>query len=226
MADTDAPGMAQRLRAVLPGGWFPDVAPVLTGLLTGLGSCFSWLFDLIAYTALQARIATATDVFLDIIGLDFLGTRIVRKAGQSDDSWRTRIQQEILAPKATRPAMMQRLTALTGRAPIIFEPAMPLDTGGYSVGGVGYGVAGGYGNLDLPFQCFITAYRPRGGGIASVAAYGNAGSFLFGAGGYGVGAIEYADMSMVQGAVTDDDINAAVASCASVATIPWIRISN
>lgn len=232
MATGDTKDMAARLKAVLPTGWFPDTTPVLDGLLNGIGSCFSWLFSLIAYANLQTRISTATDVFLDIIGIDYLGTTVVRKAGQSDESWRRRIKQEILAPKATRPAMVQRLTDLTGRAPVIFEPTMPMDTGGYgysgmTVGtGLGYGLAGGYGNLLLPFQCFITAYRPSGGGVAVVAGYGNPSTFNYGAGGYGTGAIEYASLAMVLGQVTDADINAAIASCAADATIPWTRISN
>jgi hypothetical protein len=83
-----------------------------------------------------------------------------------------------------------------------------------------YGVAGGWGNLDLPFQCFVTAYRPTGSGIAVVAGWGEP------SGAYGQGAIEYASLAMVQGQITDADIYAAVADVLPVATIGWTRITN
>ena len=114
---------------------------------------------------------------------------------------------------------------LTGRAPLVFEPARTTDTGGYASlagagGGVGYGRAGGWGSLALPFQCFITAYRPVGSGIATVCGWGGP------AGGYGRGAIEYASLEMVQGQVTDADIYSAVANVLPVAVIGWTRITS
>ena len=42
-----------------------------------------------------------------------------------------------------------------------------------------------------------------------------------GAGGYGAGAVEYASLSMLQGAVTDSDIDAAIAGVMPVAAIAW-----
>ncbi len=81
-------------------------------------------------------------------------------------------------------------------------------------------MAGGWGNLGLPFQCFITAYRPAGIGIADVAGWGEP------VGGYGQGAIEYASLEMVQGQVTDADIYAAVAEVLPVATIGWTSITS
>ena len=231
MATGDQNDFAARLRSGLPGGWFPPAAsptvtPILDGILAGLGACFAWVYSLIAYANLQGRIASASGVFLDIIGLDFLGSTIARKMGQTDLSWRAQILQRILAPNATRPAMIQALTTLTGRDPVIFEPKQPMDTGGYSVGGCGYAVGGGYGSMLLPFQCFVTAYRPKGGGVATVAGYGNPNTFNYGAGGYGVGAIEYATPSMILGAVTDLDIQNAVIATSAEATIPWLRITN
>ncbi len=117
------------------------------------------------------------------------------------------------------------LQDLTGRAPRVFEPGRTTDTGGYASlngggGGMAYGVAGGWGSLDLPFQCFITAYRPTGSGIAEVAGWGGP------SGAYGQGAIEYASLAMVQGQVTDADIYAAVADVLPVAAIGWTRITN
>jgi hypothetical protein len=108
---------------------------------------------------------------------------------------------------------------------LVFEPARTTDTGGYTSsagdgGGVAYGTAGGWGSLALPFQCFITAYRPLGSGIATVSGWGSA------AGAYGQGAIEYASLAMVQAQVTDQDIYSAVADVLPVATIGWTSIND
>jgi hypothetical protein len=101
---------------------------------------------------------------------------------------------------------------------MVFEPSRPADTGAWN-GRLGYGLAGGWGSLMLPFQCFVTAYRAQGGGIASTAAYG-------GPAGYGQGAIQYASLAMLTGQITDSDIMAAAASIMPTATIAWTRISN
>jgi len=45
-------------------------------------------------------------------------------------------------------------------------------------------------------------------------------------GGYGSGQIEYGDMDMIMGAVTDADIYAAIASVIMEGTIVWTRLSN
>ncbi len=217
--------MLARLRAVLPARWFPDSAPVLDGLLNGLASGWSFAYQQLQYVKAQTRIATATDIWLDIIALDFFGNRLVRRAAQSDDAFRSDIQRELFRERGTRAAIVSVLLDLTGRAPVVFEPARSSDTGGYASlagagGGVGYGGAGGWGNLTLPFQCFVTAYRPLGSGIATVCGWGESG------GGYGQGAIEYASLAMVQGQVTDTDIYAAVAGVLPVAAIAWTRITN
>ncbi len=108
---------------------------------------------------------------------------------------------------------------------MVFEPARPSDTGGWGgqrqlVTGLAYGRAGGWGNLSLPYQALVTAYRPSGSGIAKVTGWSASG------GGYRVGAIEYANLAMTQAPVTDADIYAAVASVMPVAAIAWTRISN
>lgn len=175
MAVGDQDDFLGRLKAVLPNGWFPSPnpdgttdTPILDGVLAGFANCFAWLFSLIAFVNLQGRLLTATGVFLDILGLDFLGTSIVRQGGQSDTSWRNRIIAEILSPKATRPALIARLTALTGRAPIIFEPSMPMDAGCLTIGTFACGVGSGLGNYtNMQFQCFVTAFRPTDGRVVT-----------------------------------------------------------
>ncbi|MBW4091067.1 MAG: hypothetical protein HIU82_08160 [Proteobacteria bacterium] len=221
----DSEDMLSRLRAVLPSRWFPDNAPILGALLQGLAWSWSWCFGLVTYVRAQTRIATATDVWLDVIAEDFFGGYLGRRSGEDDGGLRRRIKLELFRDHATRAALASALIDMTGRAPVIFEPARTADTGGYggvaTAGtGLGYGVAGGWGSLDLPFQCFVTAYRPNGSGIAAVAGWGNP------VGGYGVGALQYATLAMVQGQVTDTEIVSAVAAVMPAASIAWIQISS
>ena len=182
--------MLSRLRAVLPTRWFPDSAPVLDGLLSGLATAWQWSHDLLQYVQMQTRIATATDIWLDIIARDFFGTRLVRAARPG----RSCVPQSHPARAVSRTRDTWCDRRYTGRshrpdAAVVFEPARITDTGGYGSlsgggGAVGYGVAGGWGSLDLPFQCFVTAFRPLGSGIATVSGWGGPDA------GYGVGAIE------------------------------------
>lgn len=217
--------LVSRLRAVLPTHWFPDDAPVLDSVLSGLAWGWSEFFGSLDYVEAQARIATATGVWLDAIAQDFLGSNLVRRTGQPDDDFRRLIRAELFRERATRAAIRAVLEDLTGRTPAIFEPANPTDTGGYGGnsdggGAFAYGAAGGWGSLALPFQAFVTAFRPAGAGIASVAGYGEF------TGGYGVGVIEYASLGMIAGRVTDNDINRAVASVLPASAICWTRISS
>ena len=87
----DQQDMMARLRTVLPTRWFPDSAPVLDGLLSGLASGWSWAYQQLQYVQAQTRIATATDVWLDIIANDYFGGRLGRRAGQSDGAAATRL---------------------------------------------------------------------------------------------------------------------------------------
>jgi hypothetical protein len=226
----DAPDILARLKAVLPTRWFADETPVLDGMLAGLAWGWAWAYSLLRYAAAQTRIATATDVWLDVIARDFFGARLCRRAGELDQPFRNRIARELLRERGTRGSIVSVLTDLTGRVPRVFEPARATDTGAYGSlagagGGLGWGIAGGWGNLSLPFQCFISAYRPSGSGIASVAGWG--GSLpISGMGAYGIGTIEYGSLDMLQGQVTDADIYKAVAEVMPVASIGWMRISS
>ena len=211
----DAPDMVARLRAALPARWFPDSAPVLKGLLSGLAQSATAIFTLVAYARTQARIATATDLWLDLIAEDCFGPRLRRRGGEIDVIFRPRIQRELLRPRATRAALAAQVTDLTGLAPAVFEPARPADTGGYGVR-AGYGNAGGWGSLSLPFQCFVVVHRPAGGGIPLIPGYG----FV---GGYGA-ACAYASADMLTG-ITDADIYATVAAVMPAAVTAWTRIT-
>ncbi|HHW4682388.1 MAG TPA: hypothetical protein ACQGQI_04225, partial [Xylella sp.] len=93
----------------------------------------------------------ATDGWLDIIATDFFGSSLRRKSGQSDASFRNRLLIHLFRERATRNGLVKVLTDLTGRTPVIFEPQRPLDTGSYGGPLIGYGQAGGYGSMRLPF---------------------------------------------------------------------------
>ena len=214
-----------RLKAALPTGWFPDSSPTLDSLLTGLGASWHWIHGLIDETSRQARIRTASDVWLDLIAIDFFGTNLRRYARESDSGYRRRILSGLLRDRTTRAGVRQALADLTGRNPKIFEPGRCADTGGYGVapgttGGLGYNLIGGWGNLQLPYQCFITAYRPINAGISMVSGWNCPG------GGYAIGAIEYANIDLMEDRISDAEILAAVSASLPVATIAWTRITD
>jgi hypothetical protein len=215
----DTNDMLSRLRTVLPSRWFADKAPILDGLLIGPAFIWSVLYNGILYAKRQTRLGTASDSFLDTISSDYLGALLPRRNTEPDSSFRMRIQRELMRERNTRQAVISVLSDLTGRTPLVFEPARPADTGAYN-GPLGYGQAGGWGSLMLPFQCFVTAYRAGGGGITNISGYGQS------AGAYGVGAIQYASLSMLTGEITDTDITNAVTRVMPVSAIAWIRISN
>ncbi len=212
-----------RLKQVLPLRWFPDNTPVLDTLLTGIAWAWTWVYGLLQYVVFQARISTAEGSWLDLIAMDYFGSSLRRRAGENDSAYRLRIQLELIRQRGTRKSVISSLIDQTGRPPIVFEPANTADTGGYGSisgagGGFAYGLAGGWGNLSLPFQFFVTAYRPAEGGIGSVSGWG------CGVGGYGDGSVEYATLSMVQGQVTDNDICASIVEILPVGVIAWTRI--
>ena len=215
----DAQDMLARLKSVLPARWFGEVSPLLDAVLAGLADGWTWLHAMLATVRAQTRIGTASGSALDMIAEDFFGPRIRRRAAQGDGAFRTTILGELLRERATRPALRGALIDLTGRVPIIFEPRRPGDTGGWGVA-CGYGVAGGGRSLLLRQQCFVTAYRPLGSGIAALNGCGG------GSAGWGVGSAAYASLAMLQGQVTDADIRAAIVAVLPVNAVAWTRISN
>lgn len=227
MATGDQSDVLQRLKATLTR-WFGDSNPLLDALLQGLAWAGNFVYSLVSYAKLQTRIKTATDGWLDMIAADFFGASLVRAANQSDASFRARIIINLFRERGTRNSIIKVLQDLTGRTPLIFEPTRPADTGAYGTNSIGYGVAGGYGSMLLPYQGFVTAFRPTGSGVPNVGGYGlaNYGATNGGPGGYGIGQIEYASLSMVQGTVTDADIYAAIDSVHPEGTIAWTRISS
>ncbi len=216
----DAADMLGRLKSVLPAGWFGDATPVLDAVLSGLAAGWSGLYALLTGVAAQTRLATCSGIFLDMASADYCGGALPRRAGESDAAFSLRLRANLLAPRATRAGLAAALTSLTGRAPAIFEPLNPTDTGGYNCGTLGYGAAGGYGCASLPFQFFVTAYRPDATPVS------NAGGYGVGPGGYGAAPMVYADLAEIPGALTDADIYAAAAAVLPAASIAWMTLSN
>lgn len=206
--------MVARLRALLPVGWFGDTTPVLDAVLSGFGACFAAIYTLIGFTISQSRIATATGGFLDLVCLDFFGSQLSRRLGEPDAALRGRIDNEMLRSRATRESVASALLELTGNPVSIFEPRRPADCGGYCAGGAGYGVAGGWGNLSLPFQFFVTVPRPSGGGIATVAGYGTGGPLV------------YASAGQIGQPISDADIYGAIPPLLPTATTAWCRLTD
>jgi hypothetical protein len=221
MAVGDQQDIYRRLRGYLPP-WFGDEAntPVVNGLLNGLAYAGAYVYSLIAYSRLQTRIKTATDGWLDMVAADFFGDTLLRAANQSDESFRARIILNLFRERATRLGLIKVLQDLTGRTPVVIEPTRPADTGAYGVPTSGYGYAGSYGSMSMPFQAFVIAFRPSGTGIPNVAGYG------ISTGAYSTPSqADYASLSMIQGGVTDADIYAAIDSVKPVATIVWASIA-
>ena len=225
----DQNDMLARLKSVLPPRWFADNTPILDTVLGAIASVWAWTYCNLGYIQKQTRIATATDGWLDMIASDFFGNRLRRRASQSDDRLRRRIQSEVFRERGTRNALLSAMVELTGQSPIIFEPANTGDTGGYGEGrlsspfspsGLVYGYAGGWGSLALPFQAFMTVFRPRDTGIATLNGWNDAG------GGYGIGIMAYGDRSSIQDLVRDEDITSTIAGVIPASTIVWTRIQS
>lgn len=219
MATGDQSDMFDRFRALLPRGWFGDDSPFLDALVQGYAKTLNWMYQLYSYAVLQTRIRTSTGGWLDLVANDYFGDRIHRKAGQSDESFLNTIIINLFRERGTRKAISSVLYDLTGRYPDIIEPSRPSDCGGYGVMG-GYGCAGAYGSLQMPYQAFVTAYRPTDQGVPYVAGYG------ISSGGYGQASYaDYASSDSLTG-VTDDDIIKAIESVKLYGTTIWMRISS
>lgn len=216
-APPNAAGIAARIRAVLPARWFADESPVLDAVVAGLSEVWRQLFLMLDQVRAQTRIATATGAGLDMVALDFFGPRLTRGLAQGDVALRAAIRRELLRSRATRVALHDMLTDLSGGAPRIFEPSRPADTGAWGIA-CAWGMAGGWGSLTLPYQCFVDVTPAAGVGIAQVAGW-NIGA------GWGVGPIEYAGPEMLQGQLTQTDIHQAIAAVLPAGAVAWVRIS-
>ena len=217
--------LVSKIKAVLPIGWFGDTSPVLDTVLTGLAAAWAGIRCGLRYFKTQSRIASATGFWLDGAANDFFGGELFRLPDQSDDAFRVSIKRELQMERATRGAISALVTALAGQAPAIFEPANSSDTGGYggavtAGGGLAYGLQGGWGNLSLPLQAFVTVSRSFLTATAPLAGWDSP------IAGYGTGQSEWSSSVTIQGLVTDADISSAILTILPVCTIVWIRFKN
>lgn len=219
MAKGDENDFYARLRALLPQSWFSDDASVLKGLLSAGAKSLSWCHALYIYARQQTRISTSTDGWLDLTAYDFFGRALQRPRDMSDDSFRRQMKINLFRERGTRQSLITILEELTASKPFIFEPSRPQDTGAYGGPIIGYGEAGGYGSLRLPYQAFVVVRRPRGEGIPWVAGYQTP------VAGYGKPSRgEYVSRDIVVGSVTDNQIYAAISAVKIEGTIVWVRI--
>jgi hypothetical protein len=174
----DPGDMTSRLVALLPGGWFPAVAPRLNAVLQGWSNGLSAAFSLLAFVKAQERVGTAQGGFLDLAARDFFGSRVTRLVYEADTAYRARIKFNLTAPRGTWTGMVDMLTQLTGTAPSITQPNAAWQTGGIcslanpSAGGGALAVAslaspgsgaGFIGTLLMPCTVFITVTMPSTG---------------------------------------------------------------
>ena len=160
--------MAARLRSTLPAGWFPvsppapisSATPVLDGLLAGLGSAWSFCFDLLSFSAAQTRLKTSFGAFLDMISEDLFGSNLPRRTDETDDRFRARISVSLISRRGTRQAVCDAVVAITSAVPSVYELMRGLDCGGYaSLGAEGKGGGRGYGSTGLRFGSDILPFQ-------------------------------------------------------------------
>lgn len=221
MATGDLQDVVNRVNATLPPWFGQDVTPITTGVINAFAEAGKIIYGEYAYSVLQTRIKSATDTFLDLISQDFFGNQLPRFANESDSQFRNRILINLIRIRGTRQAIIQVLKDITGRTPKVFEPQRALDTGGYSLGGWGYGVAGGWGSLLMPYQALCIAYRPINKGVPYVGGYGTS------VGAYSTPSqLEWANFSQVEVTVPDSMIYAAIDNVKSAGTVIWTQIQS
>lgn len=196
----------------MPKSWFPVNSPNLSASMQGPAWALSTVFANITYIALQTRIKTATDGWLDIISGDFFGTNLPRLTNEIDSAFRSRILANLFVKGPTRDCMVNVLALLTGRAPDIFEPSNTTDSGGWD-GSIYWDVQGKWGD-PLPYESFVTAYLPSVGlidlGEWDELIYWDTNGF-------------FSDAS--QTAINTAVIISAVESTRVIGTLIWLRIS-
>jgi len=209
--------MFNRIKALIPRSWF-QTSPNFDATLQGASWALSSAYAQITYAALQTRIKTASDGFLDLISYDFFGTTLPRLTLEADNAFRSRILANLFVRGPTRADMSTVLTLLTGTMPTIFEPSNTADSGGWDgrlYWDTGVAAGGGWGD-HLPYQSFVTAYRP----IGNLISLGELNTYRFG---FDTNAY-WSDNP--PSSLTDAAIIAAVEATRAVGTVVWLRIAD
>ncbi len=246
----DQTDFAGRLLRLLPGGWFPAVAPRLLAVLQAPALMFSLIYGMIIFAKAQQRIASANGAFLDLAAQDYFGSTFPRLEYELDPAYAARIRYNLTAPRGTFSGMAAMLQQLTGNDPVIFQPNNIAHTGGWATqsdpragGGIfafydqaGEGGAGLWGSMALPCQIFITIEAPSTG-YYSFAKLGGAGTQSSPAigGGYGFasqslpaaggGLLAFIDPESVPGAITNSIIYQQIAEWMAVGYVAWTQIT-
>lgn len=209
--------------------------PVVDSALAAAATALSFVYSLYAYAKKQTRLLSMSDGFLDVFASDFFGSAIQRKANQTDASFLARIRANLFAEKATRKGVINALTTITGRAPVVFEPNRPADVaimgvptaGGQNYMGVQTGMYSGparMGSMAVPYTAMITAYRPQVTGGSAGGAFMNAPTQ---AALNAPLAKSYTNSLTFQtSGATDADIYQAVDQAKPAGTILWVAITN
>jgi hypothetical protein len=136
MATGDIPDLVYRLRANTPP-WFPNqgAAPVVDGVLTGIATLLSYVYQLIQYARAQSRIRTSSGGWIDLIAWDYLGSRFTRMPGESDNAFLARLLPELVRRRVTRAAIQQAVQQLTGFPVRVIEPEQLTDVGFWKMRG-------------------------------------------------------------------------------------------
>lgn len=213
-----------RLKSATPSSWFGDGSVILDSVL----NAFAWVayqaYCSIEDASLQLRLKTATGPFLDLFSFDFFGMGLSRKFGESDTGFRSRIIPRLFREKGTRDAISNIIFELIGVLPVILEPRRIMDTAAYNINNCGYGVAGRYGSLSLPFQCFVDIILPASASDSSlpfISGYG------IPTGGYSTPSrSEYTSLSAFKDNVQLMEIYNALNEVKPVATTIWVTIKS
>ncbi len=213
----DIDDMIARQRAVLPR-WFPDQSPVLDGVLAGFGQVATHVYALLQYVRAQTRLQTASDGYLDILGMDLLGLRLRRKPGQTDNAFRAAIAREVLRERNTRRGLQKVVEDLTGFQVRMFEPFNAYDCGGIDTGYLGYDMVGRWGATNMPRQILMATLQPVGSGIPNVSGLDE------GHGGFDEPVAMFGDQSQVAGPVTNQDIYDAINGVRAAGVKVWVAI--
>ena len=159
--------IVQRLISSLPSSWFSDTAKspggVLHSILDSWAANHKYVLSGIQYVAALTRIATATGAGLNTVAKDLLGPTFIRLPGETDASYRARIQFTVLQPRVTRQAIQNAILAATGVTPRMTEPWNPGDTSAYDEGsfwGVDILSNPGRWGSDLAYQGMIDIATP------------------------------------------------------------------
>jgi hypothetical protein len=143
-----------RQASLLPP-WFGDEFPILIAAIQGSAYCNQFIYTLSTFLRAQMRLPSMTGETLDLFAQDYFGNKLLRHFNEDDDTYRTRISATLLRPSATRPAMIQVLTDLTGRVPIVWESG--IDSAFYNYSFCNH--MNGGSNNDA-YQAWIIAFRP------------------------------------------------------------------